>query len=256
MTAVDTPTDTRTVLAEPFQTDVIVKGTGPALVYLHSQYGLRWNDYLEQLSQSFTVYAPQVAGEEATLERLDDMLDLLTYLNDVLDALGLGSTAVVGHSLGGALAAELAAINPNRVSSLVLLSPLGIWSDADPTPDIIGETPADRAARLFVDPASDAGQEWVAGLMSTDRVYFKGMRGYTHWYWPLNEAGLRKRAHRVVAPTLVVHGAADGLTTQRYAETLAAMLPNATVAPVADASHMLSEKASEVAALTIAHLQS
>ena len=255
MTVIESPAESRTVLAEPFETNVLVRGDGPPLLYLHSQYGLRWTPLLEALSASYTVYAPEVAGEESTLEHLDDMLDLLSYVNDVLDALDLGKTPVVGLSLGAALAAEIAAINPGRVERLVLLSPLGVWSDADPVADLVGEFPATRAARLYVDPESDAGAEWLAGLMNPDRVYFRAMRGYSHWYWPLSDAGLRKRAHRVKVPTLVVHGESDGLTTSRYAEDFATLIPGATVTSVAGASHMLAEQPDEVAKLTLAHLQ-
>jgi pimeloyl-ACP methyl ester carboxylesterase len=183
------------------------------------------------------------------------MLDLLSYLNDVLDALGLERTPVVGHSLGAALAAELAAINPGRVDRLVLLSPLGIWSDTDPVADLVGEFPATRAERLYSDPQSDGAAEWLGGLMSPDRVYFRAMRAYSHWYWPFPEAGLRKRVHRVSAPTLVVHGDADGLTTARYAETFAGMIRGATVQSVAGAAHMLFEQPDAVARLTLGHLQ-
>jgi len=123
MTALEQSIDTRTVLEEPFDTEVIVRGNGPAVLFLHSQYGLRWNPYLEALSQRFTVYAPEVAATEGALEKMDDMLDLLTYLSDVVDALGLDRMHVVGHSLGAALAADFAAISPNRVDHLVLLSP-------------------------------------------------------------------------------------------------------------------------------------
>ena len=253
-TVKESSVENRSVLAEPFDTNVLVGGDGPPLVFLHSQYGLRWNAYLESLAGAYTVYAPEVAGQESTLEQLDDMLDLVTYLNDVLDELGLERASVVGHSLGAALAAELAAINPNRVDRLVLLSPLGIWSDADPVADLIGEYPATRAARLYTDPESEDAAEWLSSLANPDRVYFRAMRAYSHWYWPLPEAGLRKRAHRIKAPTLVVHGSADGLTTARYADTLAGMIDGARVATV-DAAHMLVERSDEIAALTLEHLR-
>ena len=255
MTVMESAVDTRTVLAEPFETKVLVRGEGPPLLYLHSQYGLRWTLLLETLSEAYTVYAPEVAGEEATLERLDDMLDLLTYLNDVLDALGLDRTSVVAHSLGAALAAELAAINPGRVERLVLLSPLGVWSESDPVADLVGELPTTRVSRLFVDAEGDDAAEWLAGLMSADRVYFRAMRGYSHWYWPLSDAGLRKRVHRISAPTLIVHGEADGLTTPRYAEEFAGLIPGATVASIAGTSHMLAEQPDEAARLALGHLQ-
>jgi pimeloyl-ACP methyl ester carboxylesterase len=255
MTVTESPVESRTVLSEPFETKVLVRGDGPPLLYLHSQYGLRWTPFLETLSKSYTVYAPEVAGEESALEHLDDMLDLLTYLNDVLDALGLERTPVVGHSLGAALAAELAAINPGRVERLVLLSPLGIHSETDPVADLIGELPTTRAERLYADPAGDGAAEWLAGLMSPDRVYFRAMRAYSHWYWPFPEAGLRKRAHRISAPTLVVHGDADGLTSARYAETLAGMIAGSKVQSVAGAAHMLFEQPDTVAQLTLDHIK-
>jgi pimeloyl-ACP methyl ester carboxylesterase len=255
MTTLEQSIETRSVLAEPFQTDVIVRGEGPAVVYLHSQYGLRWDSYLEALSKSFTVYAPQVAGHESTLEKLDDMLDLLTYLNDVLDALDLGRTHVVGHSLGAALAAELAAINPNRVDRMVLLSPLGIWSESDPVEDMVGEFPATRASRLYADAQGDGAQQWLKNLVSPDRVYFRAMRAYSHWYWPFPDAGLHKRAHRITAPTLVVRGDADGFTSARYTSTLADLIAGSSVSSVPGASHMLSEHPDEAARMTIEHLQ-
>jgi pimeloyl-ACP methyl ester carboxylesterase len=255
MPVMELPVDSRTVLAEPFETNVWVRGAGPPLLFLHSQYGRKWTPFLETLSGSFTVYAPEVAGDESTLERLDDMLDLLTYVNDVVDALGLERAPVVGHSLGAAVAAELAAINQGFVERLVLLSPLGVWSDSDPVADLVGETPATRAGRLYVDPEGDDATEWLAGLMSRDRIYFRAMRGYSHWYWPLPDTGLRKRVHRISAPTLVIHGDADGLTTRRYAEEFAALIPNATVASVAGASHMLAEQPDEVARLSFEHLR-
>jgi pimeloyl-ACP methyl ester carboxylesterase len=163
---------------------------------------------------------------------------------------------VVGHSLGAALAAELAALNPGRVDRMVLLSPLGIWSDTDPVADLIGELPTTRAGRLYADAEGDDAQAWLQGLMSPDRVYFKAMRAYSHWYWPLPEAGLRKRVHRVKAPTLVIHGDADGLTSARYADTLAGMIAGARVESIPGASHMLAEAHDRAAALTVAHLGS
>ena len=106
------------------------------------------------------------------------------------------------------------------------------------------------------DAEGDDAQAWLKGLMSPDRVYFKAMRAYSHWFWPLPEAGLHKRAHRVKAPTLVIHGEADGLTTAQYAKTLAGMVNGARVETIAGASHLLGEDPQQAAALTIAHLQS
>ena len=115
---------------------VKVAGQGPALVYLHSGYGLIWDDFLDQLARDFTVYAPEhpgtSAGDPDAVKSLDDLWDLVLYYYEMFDKLGLDAPAVVGHSFGGMVAAELAATNPKRVGKLVLIDPLGLWRDDAP----------------------------------------------------------------------------------------------------------------------------
>ena len=255
MTTVTQGVDIRRVLSGPEETQVMVRGSGDPLLFLHHQYGWQWNPLLEELSQSFTVYAPEMAADEDHLAKMDDVLDFLTYLNDVIDALGLSSAHVVGQSLGAALAAELGALNHERVRRLALLSPLGIWVDTEPVADLIGEGIDKRKARLFSDPEGESATRWTASLVDPNRVYYKAMRAYTHFYWPLPDAGLRKRAHRIVAPTLIVRGADDGLISAGYAKEFASLLPNATVSSLAHCGHLLEEAPDEAAKLVTKHLQ-
>src|SRR5712692_2353776 len=110
---------------------VKVAGSGPALVYLHSGSGPVWDEPLDLLAKEFTVYAPEhpgtSAGDPGSIKPLDDVWDLVLYYYELFDKLGLEAPAVVGHSFGGMVAAELAATNPRRVSKLVLIDPLGLW---------------------------------------------------------------------------------------------------------------------------------
>ena len=79
-------------------------GSGAPLLYLHGAGGLRgWEPYLAELATSFTVYAPAHPGFESSsgLEHIDDIIDLEIFYNDFLDALGIESAHVVGHSMGG-----------------------------------------------------------------------------------------------------------------------------------------------------------
>jgi pimeloyl-ACP methyl ester carboxylesterase len=255
MSTITHDAEVRRVLSGSAETQVMVRGEGDPVLFLHHQYGWQWNSFLEDLSQSFTVYAPELAATEEHLTKMDDALDLLSYVNDVIDALELSSVHVVGHSLGGALAAELAALNTGRVRRLALLSPLGIWSDNEPVADLIGEGVDTRKARLFVDPEGDLAKRWVEALVDPNRVYYKAMRAYTHFYWPLPDVGLRKRAHRIAAPTLIVHGAGDGLASAGYVRELAGLIPSATVTTAPNTGHLLEETPEDVARVVVAHLQ-
>ena len=91
-----------------------------------------------------TVYAPAHPGFETStgIEHIDDMLDMVVYYNDLLDALHLESVHVVGHSMGGMIGAELAALSPHRVRKLVLANAVGLWLDDHPIADFFAMTPS------------------------------------------------------------------------------------------------------------------
>src|SRR5262249_27134530 len=108
-------------------------------------------------SQRHTVYAPEhpgtSAGDPDAISHLDTLWDLVLYYDEVLDALGLRSVPIVGHSFGAMMAAELAANNPERVSKLVLMSPIGLWREEAPIQNWMLVTPAaDIAKLLFYEP--------------------------------------------------------------------------------------------------------
>ena len=127
------------------RTQVLVGGEGPPLLYLHAVLGLQWDPFVESLAAHHTVYAPYlpgtVPGDPDAHKPLEDVWDLTLCYSEILDALGLGGSpvAVVGHSFGGMLGAELAALQPERVSKLVLISPTGLWTDGRPwkNPNVI-----------------------------------------------------------------------------------------------------------------------
>ena len=115
------------------RTQVLVGGQGPPLLYLHAVLGLQWDPFLDSLARHHTVYAPYLPGtapgDPDAHKALEDVWDLTLCYDEILDALGIAQTAVVGHSFGGMLGAELAATRPERVSKLVLLCPIGLWTD-------------------------------------------------------------------------------------------------------------------------------
>ncbi len=94
--------------------------------------------FLAALAQKYHVYAPLTPGYGDFDEcgEIRDMLDFTLHSWDVVDALGLKNPIIVGHSMGGMIAAEMAAIAPHDVSRLALICPAGLWLETNPVPDM------------------------------------------------------------------------------------------------------------------------
>ena len=109
---------------------VLEGGSGAPLVFLHGAGGLlRDNPFLDQLAQSHHVFAPEWPGygESTGEDSLEDMLDFTLHGWDLIEALGLRQPHLVGHSMGGMIAAEMACVAPHDLGRLVLVSPAGLW---------------------------------------------------------------------------------------------------------------------------------
>lgn len=230
-----------------FSTRLLRGGTGRPLVFLHGAGGLRPNaPYLDALAQHFTVYAPWHPGfgESEGLEHLDDVHDLATYYQDLFDALGLERPAVVGHSFGGMIAAEIAAHCDCTVSRLVLVAPVGLWRDDVPVLDIFTMTPQETAAVAWHDPQSalalqfSAMPEDPAQLAEAMIERTKSLAAAGKFLWPIPDKGLKKRIHRIKVPTLILWGESDKLVPVEYAEEFRSRIPHARVLLLQAASHM------------------
>lgn len=231
-----------------FETEVHEFGDAGAapLLFLHSETGLSTGAYLDALAASRRVIAPRLPGygDSTGLEHLDDIIDLVFYELDLLDALGLAQADVVGHSLGGMVAAELAALAPHRVRRLVLASPLGLWRDDKPTFDFFAERASDTAAATWFDVESDAAKAATAMPAEHDavvaRVYetMQSLAAAAKFIWPIPDKGLRKRIHRISAPTLLLWGERDGIVPNVYAEEFRSRIPGARIETIAASAHM------------------
>jgi pimeloyl-ACP methyl ester carboxylesterase len=223
---------------------VKVAGQGPALAYLHHGYGLVWDECLDLLARDFTVYAPEhpgtSAGDPDSIKALDDLWDLVLYYYELFDKLGLEAPHVAGHSFGGMVAAELAATNCKRVGKLVLIDPLGLWRDDAPIKNYMVATQAELDPLFFHDQNHPARKLVYMNPEEPDSVirvtWALGCTG--KFIWPIPDKGLRKRIHRITAPTLILWGAEDGLMKPLYAEEFQHLIPGARVEMVANAAHM------------------
>jgi pimeloyl-ACP methyl ester carboxylesterase len=240
---------------------VRIAGSGAPLVYLHGGYGPIEDSLIEELARDFTVYAPEhpgiTSGDEDAIKALDDMWDLVLYYYDLFDKLGLKAPAVVGHSFGGMIAAEVAATDPARVGKLALLSPLGLWRDDAPIRNYIVTPQAELPALLFRDEHHPALKRIVVNPEDQDgTIRIQWALGCTgKFMWPIPDKGLRKRMHRIAAPTLVLWGKHDRLLPTVYADEFKQGIPTAQVEMI-DGAHMAPlEDPARVAAAVRAFLK-
>ena len=228
---------------------VFEAGSGAPLVYFHGAGGLlRENPFLEELARRHHVVAPEwpAYGESAGEELLEDMLDFTLHGWDVVEALGLSRPHLLGHSMGGMIAAEMACLAPHDLGRLVLASPAGLWLDEHPIPDIFAALPFEIPGLLFADPGQGAAL-LTGGLDLNDMEALKdfyignarrlGMAGKI--LFPIPNRRLSKRLYRLTAPTLVLWGAEDRLIPPVYARRWAELVPGATVEILPEAGHMV-----------------
>jgi len=243
------------------QVDVLEGGSGDPLLFLHGVSGLEWTPFLQKLSANHTVIAPRTPGfgESTGTESLHDIHDLVYFYLDLLDELGLDKLPLVGHSLGGMFAAELAAIQPNRFTSVALASPFGLWDDANPIGDLFAISLGELAAAMYadasspeavaiatapqarmteVDPDTEEGQATIYYLV--ERA--KSMSTAAKYLWPIPNRGLSKRLHRVTQPSIVIWGESDGIIPPVYAEQFGAKMSSSSVNKIPNAAHMVIEE--------------
>lgn len=224
-------------------------GNGPDLLFLHGAGGLLQDDpFLAALASHYRVHAPLLPGygDSEGAEHLRDMLDVTLHAFDVWQALGLERPLVVGHSMGGMIAAEMAAIAPDAIDRLVLICPAGLWLDSHPVADIFAALPFQLPELLFHDPARH-GSLLSAGGDLNDPEYLTdflvgnarrlGMAGKL--LFPIPDRGLGKRLYRVRARTGVVWGDSDRLIDPVYADEFVRRIPDADVVRVPAAGHMV-----------------
>lgn len=250
---------------------VTEQGSGPPLLFLHGINGMNWDALLDRLATQYRVIAPSHPGfGDASQDELDTVHDLVYAYLDLLDALELDDIPVVGHSLGGMIAAELAVTQPKRFSKLMLMAPLGLWDIDRPTFDFFACTPKELGAALFFDPESEAAKEaGETGLKQLAEVGHDSDEGQhlidvyverartlataAKYLWPIPNRGLKKRIHRISAPTLLIWGAGDSVIEPSYADDFMEAIDGARCEHVAEAGHELGiEQPERVAELITA----
>lgn len=218
-------------------------GTGDPMLFLHGASGVPgWIPAFEMLSESFDLHVPDHPsyGRSDEPEWLDDMSDLAMFYLDFLEERGLEDVHLVGNSLGGWLAMEIAVRNATRLRSLTLVGAAGIRIKGKPIADIFMMDPDDLARALFVDQ-SLAERIIEADLddEETDiRLRNRVSTARLGWQPRLFNPSLRKWLHRITVPALVIWGDTDRIVDVAYAEEFGRLLPDAEVTVIDEAGHL------------------
>ena len=198
--------------------------------------GVMWLPFMQKWSKRFRVQVPQHPGFGAStgFDRIDAIEDMAFAYAELFDALGLEEFVLVGHSLGGWIAAEYAVRWPERVTKLVISAAPGLWVDEHPPPDLF-RLARDRDAMrslLFHDPTGA-----IASMILKDNPDRSGIvrrlpvddgAGPTRLGTSPRSEARRRRLYRIVCPTLVLWGADDKLVPVAHGVAYHRLVPGST----------------------------
>lgn len=239
---------------------IMRKGKGAPLLFLHGASGAgAWLPFMETLSQDFDVIVPEHPGfgGSDTPEWLDGINDLAFFYLDLISHLGLGKVHLVGTSLGGWIAAEMAVRNCSAIRSLTLVAPAGIHVPGVRRADMFMMSPEELTANLFHDPDMAAQMPQPADEAAL-MVVLKNrlMTAKLAWNPRFHNPDLKKWLHRVQVPTLILWGDDDKLLPPAYGPAYQALIPNARLEIIPACGHLPHvEKAQEFTRTTVNFLQ-
>jgi pimeloyl-ACP methyl ester carboxylesterase len=207
---------------------------------LHGGGGLRTvQGIADHLTPSMDVLLPTHPGWDGT-ERpasIAGIGDLAGYYLDLLAERDLTDVLVIGSSLGGWTAAEMAARDSSRIGKLVMIDAVGITVPGEPIRDFFGLDPRGVAEyswydseRYFIDPATlpQAARDNQKANMAT----MKAIAG------DMNDPTLADRLPGIKVPTLVLWGDSDRIVTPGYGRAYAGLIPESEFHVIEKAGHL------------------
>ena len=236
------PRTRRESFADGLTVRIDERGSGRPMLVLHGGGGPQSvSSFAEALSTRahvLTPIHPGFAGEPRPqwFNSIDDLA--LTYL-ELLERLDLRDVMIVGFSIGGWIASELAVRDTTHLGSIVLVDAVGIQVDGHDIADVFPLTPDELSALSYhnpaafrIDPATLSPDQVAARAANFQALGVYGQEP------GMRDPKLRRRLGRVRIPALVVWGESDGVVDADYGRAYAQSLPNARFALIPEAGHV------------------
>jgi pimeloyl-ACP methyl ester carboxylesterase len=218
-------------------------GKGAPLLYLHGAGGGGiWLPFMEKLAEHFEVFAPEHPGygDSDTPEWLDTVGDLAYFYLDFIRRFGLKDVTLVGSSLGGWTAAELAVRSCHDLKALVLSCPAGIHLKGVAKADLFLWAPEDTIRNMYFDQTI-ADQLLAVPLSDEQRMVIAKNRLTTAklaWQPRLYNPHLHKWLHRISVPTLILWGDHDKLIPPAYGPAYQQLIPGSKLDVFKNCGHV------------------
>ncbi len=235
--------DTKELLAGSVPLSYLDLGRGAPILVLHGAGGLPPDPpFLRGLAELGRTIVPTHPGfGRAVLPEWIDSVDDLAYIYlDFLAALDLRDVTVIGCSMGGWLATEIAVKSTARIARLILVDPIGIKVSDRNTRDIVdifATDPAelerlavhDPSTALDISTLSDDAFETMARNREAAALYL--------WEPYAHNPKLPRRLHRIDVPTLLLWGESDRIVTPAYGRAFCELIPGARFELIPKAGH-------------------
>jgi pimeloyl-ACP methyl ester carboxylesterase len=265
--------ESRTIDAGGIETSYLEAGSGETVLMLHgSGPGVsalaNWQHNMPTLAQRFHVLAPDIVGF-GTTERPEDIVYSLRAWTDhiwaFMDARGIEKARIIGNSLGGRIALQIATDQPDRIAKMVLMGTPGV-----------GMTPTEGLAALRAyEPSHDGMRALLRNYFAADpamitddlvKIRYEASiadgayEAYRAMFFDPRHAGsdlgiTQNEVRAIATPTLLIHGREDKVVPLQVALTMVGLLPNADLHVFSACGHWTQiERADEFSAVVADYL--
>ena len=220
-------------------------GAGETVLYLHGADGAgHVLPFMSALAEHHALWVPEHPGfgQSDEPDWLDNIHDLAYFYLDFLAHLDLRDVHLVGMSLGGWIALEIAIRSTARIKSLTVAGAAGIHVPGLATGDVFTWSPEETLRQAFHDPA--LAERAIAALppdVEGDDTYLKNRAAFTRLAWEprLHDPHLAKWLHRIDVPTAILWAEQDRILEVGHARALADLIPGARVTVLPRCGHLM-----------------